>query len=130
MRKMLIAGNWKMNGSRATISVLLEGLLKGVNNQQLEWAIFPPFVYLPMVKEALSASAIAFGGQNLSYASNGAYTGQVSAEMLMDFDCKYACLLRFKKISIKSVFIKTFALCFSILNNSFNYIKLNTLKFF
>ena len=55
---------------------------------------------------------------------------QVFWEFFMAFDYKYDSLLRFKKISIKSVFIKTFTLCFSVFNNSFIYFKLNTLKFF
>jgi triosephosphate isomerase (TIM) len=89
MRKTLVAGNWKMNGSTESISALLQGLLSEPKNEQVEWAVFPPFVYLPMVSETLRASPISFGGQSLSAASKGAYTGQISAEMLLDFGCKY-----------------------------------------
>ncbi len=89
MRRILVAGNWKMNGSLATINILAEGLLAGTKNPQVEWAVFPPFVYLPMVSEALKSSSISVGGQAVSPASSGAYTGQISAEMLLDFDCEY-----------------------------------------
>lgn len=90
MRKPLIAGNWKMNGSRSDNKALLDGLKAGIGNvNAAEVAVCAPFVYIPDVAEQLAGTPIAWGGQNLSIEAKGAFTGEISAAMLLDFNCKY-----------------------------------------
>jgi triosephosphate isomerase len=89
MRKILVAGNWKMHGSRAMVQSLLEGLLSAPPRPQVDLAVFPPFPYLPLAQTLLQGSDIAWGGQNLNPAPKGAHTGEVSAAMLLDFGCRY-----------------------------------------
>ncbi|MBL3526874.1 MAG: triose-phosphate isomerase [gamma proteobacterium endosymbiont of Lamellibrachia anaximandri] len=90
MRRPLVAGNWKMNGSIESVRELLEGLKAGageVNNAEM--AVCPPAVFIPQVQEQLSGSVIAWGGQDLSVEASGAFTGEIAASMLNDFACKY-----------------------------------------
>lgn len=90
MRRSLVVGNWKMMGSRAGVTKLLEEL-KGylVASDQASIAICPPYVFLPQVSEYLRESGIRWGSQNLSQYDEGAFTGEVSASMLKDFGCDY-----------------------------------------
>ncbi len=90
MRRPLVAGNWKMNGSIESVRELLEGLKAGageVNNAEM--AVCPPAVFIPQVQQQLSGSVIAWGGQDLSVEASGAFTGEIAASMLSDFACKY-----------------------------------------
>lgn len=91
MRRKLVAGNWKMNGSLESIRALVAALKQGVGAglSKVEVAVFPPYVYIPEVSGLLSGSEIAYGAQNISKSLSGAYTGEVSATMLNDFGCKY-----------------------------------------
>ncbi len=91
MRQKLVAGNWKMNGSKASIRELLDGLKQGIGDvASAEVAVCPPFIYLGEVEAQLSGTPIVWGAQNLSTEAKGAFTGEVSAEMINDFGCKYA----------------------------------------
>ncbi len=87
MRKKLVAGNWKMNGSLAENAALLDGIKAGLAG--IEAVVCVPFPYLAQVQATLSGSSIAWGAQNLSEHAKGAYTGEVSASMLLDFGCRY-----------------------------------------
>jgi len=90
MRKVLIAGNWKMNGSRASIKELLDGLKAGIGNvSKADVAVCAPFIYLPDVAEQLAGTPIAWGAQNVSTEAKGAFTGEISTSMIADFNCKY-----------------------------------------
>ena len=90
MRRILVAGNWKMHGSRAMVAELLEGLLEGTRNQSnVDMAVFPPFPYLADTQALLTGSSISWGGQTLNPAAQGAHTGEVSAGMLLDFGCSH-----------------------------------------
>jgi len=90
MRKPLVAGNWKMNGSLEAVQELLGGILAGLGEVKVaEVAVCPPYVYIPAVQQQLIGSAIAWGAQDLSTEQAGAYTGEVAASMLNDFDCTY-----------------------------------------
>jgi len=90
MRKVLIAGNWKMNGSRASIKELLDGLKAGIGAvTKADVAVCAPFIYLPDVAAQLAGTPIAWGAQNVSTEAKGAFTGETAASMLADFDCKY-----------------------------------------
>jgi len=85
-RSRLVAGNWKMHGSRASIAVLLDALVK---ENPAGCAVCASFPYLAQVAERLRGSAIAWGAQNVSEHAQGAYTGEVSAAMLAEFGCRY-----------------------------------------
>ncbi|MFZ5576372.1 MAG: triose-phosphate isomerase [Pseudomonadota bacterium] len=87
MRKKLVAGNWKMNGSLAENAALLAAIKPALAG--IEAAVCVPFPYLAQAQAALAGSSIAWGAQNLSEQPKGAYTGEVSASMLRDFACTY-----------------------------------------
>jgi triosephosphate isomerase len=90
MRRLLIAGNWKMNGSLKSITTLTGNLRRNENKKlNIEIAVFPPAIYLAQVKQQLSDSTIYWGAQNLSAQENGAFTGEISATMLQDLNCRF-----------------------------------------
>ena len=90
MAKPLIAGNWKMHGTAESARKLAtEVSHHNAQETAAEIIIFPPLVHISAVSDALSDSSISVGAQNVSQYSNGAYTGEVSAEMLLDQGCKY-----------------------------------------
>ena len=90
MRQPIIAGNWKMNGSRDSIRELLDGIKAGMADvNKAEVVVCAPYIYLADVEQQLSGSAVGFGGQNMSTEASGAYTGEISSSMLLDFHCKY-----------------------------------------
>ena len=93
MRARLVAGNWKMNGSRRANAALLDGIKAGVKaskESELRVAVCVPYPYLEQISSVLAGSAIAWGAQNLSEHDSGAYTGEVSGAMLAEFGCRYA----------------------------------------
>ena len=88
-RRLLVAGNWKMHGSRAENSALLDAIVAGLGEASAEVLVCPPFVYLADVTARLAATQIAVGAQSLCSEPIGAFTGEVSATMLQDIGCKY-----------------------------------------
>ncbi|MHB8623895.1 MAG: triose-phosphate isomerase [Sulfuricaulis sp.] len=89
-RRPLVAGNWKMNGSRAESLAILGTVKQGASSiSKTELAVCPPFILIPLAAEKLAGSQISWGGQNLSVHKSGAYTGEVSGPMLKDFGCTY-----------------------------------------
>lgn len=90
-RKPLIAGNWKMNGSRESVKALVSGIKAGLAEVTMaEVAMCPPAIYLADVQQLVNGAALSYGGQNLAReAGPGAFTGEISAAMLLDFACKY-----------------------------------------
>ncbi len=90
MRQVLVAGNWKLNGSCATIETLIHEIKEGMDQvSQAEVAVCPPFVYLSMVQDLLSGTAIVLGAQDVCDEDAGAFTGEVSAPMLKELGCQY-----------------------------------------
>jgi len=90
MRQPLIAGNWKMNGSKAETIDLLNGIMAGIGAvTKSAVAVCPPFPYLYLAEELLAGTPIGYGAQDVSREEGGAFTGQVSAAMLKDFGCRY-----------------------------------------
>lgn len=90
MRKMIIAGNWKMHKTVPEAVNLVEGLktrLHGID--AVEIVVAPPFTALSPVNQILGGTRLLLGAQNLHYAKEGAYTGEVSAAMLKDVGCRY-----------------------------------------
>jgi len=89
-RRPFVAGNWKMNGSRAESAALLDAVKGGVSNAStVEVAVCPPFILIPLAAEKLAGSAVTWGGQNLNVNRSGAFTGEVSGPMLKDYGCTY-----------------------------------------
>jgi triosephosphate isomerase len=88
MRNRLVAGNWKMHGSRSANRLLLDAIVAGLG-EGAETAVCVPFPYLAQVAERLAGTALAWGAQNASEHAQGAYTGEVSAAMLAEFGCRY-----------------------------------------
>ncbi len=90
MRQPLVAGNWKMNGSRESVFELLKGIREGVKSViGAEVVVCPPYVYIPEAQGQLHGSPVGLGGQDLSLHQQGAYTSEVSGAMLVDFGCRY-----------------------------------------
>ena len=93
MRKPFIAGNWKMNCSKAEAVALAKAIAeKAPRDNQVEIAVCPPAVYLEAVGQALAGSAVGLGGQNVYHENNGAFTGEISTAMLLDVGCRYVIL--------------------------------------
>lgn len=90
MRTPLVAGNWKMNGSRESSAELLGALVRGLEDGvTAEVLVCPPFIYLADAQRLLRGSEILLGAQSLCAEESGAFTGEVSASMLQDFDCTH-----------------------------------------
>lgn len=89
VRKKLVVGNWKMNGSLAGNAQLLRGLAENPPVDAVEVAVCPPYVYLGQAASALEGCGVMLGAQNLSAFAGGAYTGEVSASMLRDVACEW-----------------------------------------
>ena len=92
MRQTLVVGNWKMHGSRASVAALLGELVESLAAPTAEVAVCPSYVHLPQAVELCSGSAVAVGAQDCSHMPSGAYTGDVSAEMLVDTGCRWVIL--------------------------------------
>jgi triosephosphate isomerase len=90
LRTPLIAGNWKMHGTRQETVALAEGIKAGVADVSgREVLVAPPFTALETVAHIVSGSAVLLGGQNLHWEPKGAFTGEVSAPMLRDSGCTH-----------------------------------------
>jgi triosephosphate isomerase (TIM) len=90
MRKPFIAGNWKMNMTAETSVALVNALKTAVKDvTTVDIAVVPPFVYLAAVAKAAAGSNIAVGAQDVYFEGNGAFTGEISCEMLKDVGCTF-----------------------------------------
>jgi triosephosphate isomerase (TIM) len=92
MRRKLIVGNWKMNGSLAANAALLSGIKSVLAQVACDAAVCSPAPYLAQCQAELSDTVMAWGAQDVSAHESGAYTGEVAAAMLRDFGCKYVIL--------------------------------------
>ncbi|AOE48989.1 triose-phosphate isomerase [Kangiella sediminilitoris] len=90
MRKTLIAGNWKMHGSQDSIKDLLNGITGQLDaSMDSDILVCPPTIYIDSVKKQLENAPVAVGAQNVSEQDQGAFTGEVSGDMLRDFGVEY-----------------------------------------
>ena len=90
MRRPLVMGNWKLNGSKNMVNSLIAGLRNELSTVDgCDVAIAPPVMYLNMAKHLSSGSHIILGAQNVDVNLSGAFTGEVSADMLKDIGVKY-----------------------------------------
>ncbi len=93
MRRLFVAGNWKMNHLCESAVGMVRGLLEEMGDASgIDLAICPPNVYLGPVGKALQGSSIGLGAQNMYHQAKGAYTGEISAAMLQDVGCRYVIL--------------------------------------
>jgi triosephosphate isomerase (TIM) len=93
MRRKLVAGNWKMHGSLADNAALMAGVKAGLSGVSgAGFAVCAPYPYLAQLQASLTGSNIAWGAQDMSEHAKGAYTGEVAANMLVDFGCTYVIL--------------------------------------
>jgi triosephosphate isomerase len=90
MRRQMVAGNWKMHGSRSANQALLAELEMSLKpDWPIDIVVFPPYVYLSDAVRALEGGRIGTGAQDVCAESGGAFTGQVSASMLKDVGCSH-----------------------------------------
>ncbi len=89
MRRPIIAGNWKMNKTLSESKALVEALKPLVADAEAEVVVCPPYVNLAAVKELLKGSNIKLGAQNCHYEKNGAFTGEVSVDMLKEIGVEF-----------------------------------------
>ena len=90
MRRPIIAGNWKMNMTPSEARALVEELKPLVKDAKCEVVVCPPYVDLSAVSELIKGSNIRLGAQNIHWAEKGAFTGEVSANMLKELGVEYA----------------------------------------
>lgn len=90
MRTPLIAGNWKMNGTRASNAALIDGIVGRLGEAPgVEVLVCPPAAYLEQVANGIGGASVALGAQDVSEYDKGAYTGELSATMLAELGCRY-----------------------------------------
>jgi triosephosphate isomerase len=93
VRRQFIAGNWKTNLNCEQAISLARGIVDGLNGRDdLDVAVCPPSVYLAAVSSVVNDSPVGLGGQNMYHEAEGAFTGEVSAAMLLDVGCQYVIL--------------------------------------
>lgn len=93
MRRVFIAGNWKMNTTAKVAEPLLQSLKESASEiEDVDVVVCPPFPYLDLASRVLEGSRIGLGAQNMSWEAEGAFTGEVSARMLKDVGCQYVIL--------------------------------------
>jgi triosephosphate isomerase len=88
-RRRLVAGNWKMNGSRAMATALARAVVDAGLDNALDVVLCPPTPYLDVVGASVAGSGVALGAQDCSEHEPGAYTGEVAAAMLADCACSH-----------------------------------------
>ena len=90
MRKFLIAGNWKMNNdSKATLQYAKSFKIKGLERYDVDILLCPPFISIPVLHDILRDTPVHIGGQNLHQEIKGAFTGEISADMLVSAGCSH-----------------------------------------
>ena len=90
MRKRLVAGNWKMNKTQAEATALVEAFIRDVDlRDEVEVVLCPPYLALGCVQDLIKGTHVQLGAQDVFWMQSGAYTGQVSAQMLDDVGADY-----------------------------------------
>lgn len=88
-RRKLVAGNWKMHGSRSSTDDLLALLVAGLDGLSCDVLVCPPYPYLAQAHTVLQGTEVVLGAQNLSEHVEGAFTGEVAPSMLRDVGCTH-----------------------------------------
>jgi triosephosphate isomerase (TIM) len=92
MRQLLVVGNWKMNGSRASVQALLSDMVKAAQSFRPHVVVCPTYVHLAQALELCAATSISVGAQDCSHRQSGAYTGEVAPGMLAEIGCRWVIL--------------------------------------
>ena len=93
MRHRLVVGNWKMHGSLASAKSLVAALVEASTDPEAtEVAVCPPYVHLPVALQTAAGSRVGVGAQDCNENESGAYTGEISAPMLVDLGCRWVIL--------------------------------------
>ena len=92
MRQLLVVGNWKMNGSRASVGALLGDLVSAVGASGPEVAVCPTYVHLAQALKVCESTSISVGAQDCSQMKSGAYTGEIAPAMLAEMGCRWVIL--------------------------------------
>ena len=91
MRQPLVMGNWKLNGTKASVEALVKALVEpAAKAEGVEVAVCPPVIFLDLVEKLTEGTRIQYGAQNADVHTAGAFTGENSPVMLKEFGCKYA----------------------------------------
>ncbi|MBT3276437.1 triose-phosphate isomerase [Candidatus Thioglobus sp.] len=89
MRQVIVAGNWKMNASKETVNTLIMGILSGMAEVDSTVIVCAPSPYMSQVEALITHSQLHLGAQDLNVNASGAFTGEVSADMIKDFGAQY-----------------------------------------
>lgn len=89
MRQVIVAGNWKMNTSKETVNTLVMGILAGMSEVESKVIVCVPAPYMSQVEALITHSQLNLGAQNLNTNASGAFTGEISADMIKDFGAQY-----------------------------------------
>ncbi|MCH9746378.1 MAG: triose-phosphate isomerase [Proteobacteria bacterium] len=89
MRQVIVAGNWKMNASKETVNTLIMGILSGMGDVDSNVIVCAPSPYMSQVEALITHSQLHLGAQDLNVNASGAFTGEVSADMIKDFGAQY-----------------------------------------
>ena len=93
MRKRIVAGNWKMNKNDREAAELARNIVGRLGDMiDVEVVVCPPFTAIPAVRDAIAGSSIGLGAQNMHWEEKGAFTGEISANMLLTLGCEYVIL--------------------------------------
>ena len=89
MRQVIVTGNWKMNASKETVNTLVMGILSGMSEVKAKVIVCAPSPYMSQVEALITQSQLNLGAQDLNVNASGAFTGEVSADMIKDFGVQY-----------------------------------------
>ncbi len=119
MRTSLVAGNWKMNGSRESVSELINGVVEGAKSlTNVDIAVCPAFIHIADVTAVTKDSNVGVGSQDVCTELKGAFTGETSIEMIKDFGCKYAIVGHSERRTIYGETDEVVANKFSVVKNA------------
>ena len=91
MRTPLVMGNWKLNGTKESVSTLIKGIESAADAAtNVEVAVCPPAIFIEQIANLTSSNSIEFGAQDVSTYVSGAYTGETSPTMVKEFGAKYS----------------------------------------
>lgn len=90
MRNKIVIGNWKMHGDLPSVTNLIQEIISNLpENLTCKCAVIPPSIFIPQVAGLIENSQLELGAQNIYPEDKGAYTGEISAPMLKEYNCKY-----------------------------------------
>jgi len=92
MRKSMIVGNWKMNGTKKQVDELVKSIIANSSDLSIDIVLSPPSIFIQQVSSLIDKTNLKLAAQNCHFATTGAYTGEISPYMIQEFGCKYVIL--------------------------------------